>query len=246
MSPEPSLVLHMLPPSHPCATVKAALRLKGLEFEEVVFPLDETRIEKMEAIYGEGNYRVPGLVVDGEPVHGSNPILEKLEELRPEPALYPADRAEAVRSAAAWGDGELQDLGRRLPWGALHFRPELLMVMNGPGQLEPAAVDFAIRMVRGAWKYHRITAERLHADLQGFPGLLDQVDTFVADGVIGQDEPTAADFQIGATMRVLSMVGDLDPLLAGRPAGEFWAEWFEPLPARLPAGAYPAGWVPAR
>jgi glutathione S-transferase len=246
MSHAPSLILHMLPPSHPCATVKAALRLKGLEFEQVVFPLDETRMEKMEAIYGEGNYRVPGLLVDGEPVHGSNPILEKLEELRPEPSIYPADRAEAVREAAAWGDGELQDLGRRLPWGALHFRPEMLGLLSGAGQLEPPAVDFAIRMVRGAWKYHRITAERLYEDLQAFPGLLDRVDALVEDGVIGQDEPTAADFQIGATMRVFSMIGDLDPLLADRPAGEFWAKWFGPLPARLPSGAYPAGWVPTR
>ena len=246
MSHAPSLILHMLPPSHPCATVKAALRLKGLEFEQVVLPMDETRMEQMEAIYGEGHYRVPGLLVDGEPVHGSNPILEKLEELRPEPSIYPADRAEAVREAAAWGDGELQDLGRRLPWGALHFRPELLGLLGGAGQLEPSAVDFAIRMVRGAWKYHRITAERLHADLQAFPGLLDHVDALVEDGVIGTDEPTAADFQIGATMRVFSMLGDLDPLLADRPAGEFWAKRFDPLPASLPSGAYPAGWVPAR
>jgi glutathione S-transferase len=244
MSDTPTLTLHMLPPSHPCATVKAALRLKDLEFEQVVFPLDETRMGKMEAIYGEGNYRVPGLVVDGEPVHGSNPIMERLEELRPEPALFPADRAEAVREAAAWGDGELQDLGRRLPWGALHFRPEMLGLLNRAGQLEPSGVDFAIRMVRGAWKYHRITAERLYADLQGFPSLLDHVDALVQDGVIGQDEPTAADFQIGATMRVFSMLGDLDPLLAERPAATFWAQWFDPLPARLPAGAYPAGWVP--
>src|SRR4051794_27677513 len=187
MSHAPSLILHMLPPSHPCATVKAALRLKDLEFEQVVVPMDESRMGQMEAIYGEGRWRVPGLLVDGEPVHGSNPILERLEELQPEPSLYPADRADAGREAAAWGAGELQDLGRRLPWGALHFRPEMLGLLGGAGQLEPAAVDFAIRMVRGAWKYHKITAERLYQDLQGFPALLDDVDELVKDGVIGQD-----------------------------------------------------------
>jgi glutathione S-transferase len=31
----PTLTLHALPPSHPCMTVDAALRLKGLEFERV-------------------------------------------------------------------------------------------------------------------------------------------------------------------------------------------------------------------
>ncbi len=31
----PELVLHVLPPSHPCLTVKRALALKGLEYERV-------------------------------------------------------------------------------------------------------------------------------------------------------------------------------------------------------------------
>ena len=31
----PTLTLHALPPSHPCMTAEAALRLKGLEYERV-------------------------------------------------------------------------------------------------------------------------------------------------------------------------------------------------------------------
>ena len=73
----------------------------------------------MRAIYGEERHTVPGMLVDGEPVHGSRAILARLEELVPEPVLYPSD---AVREAERWGEQELQDLGRRLPWGALHFR----------------------------------------------------------------------------------------------------------------------------
>ena len=33
--PAPELTLHVLPPSHPCMTVEAALRFKGLEYEKV-------------------------------------------------------------------------------------------------------------------------------------------------------------------------------------------------------------------
>src|SRR4051794_24555244 len=111
----PRLVFHVLPPSHPCATVEAALRLKGLDYEKVELTPGPDHPQQMEAIYGAGNRTVPGLLIGDEPVHGSNAILERLEELAPEPALYPADRAEAVREAARWGDEELQDLGRRLP-----------------------------------------------------------------------------------------------------------------------------------
>ena len=108
----PTLKLHAVPPSHPCMTVAAALELKGLDYERIDFPHTE-RLERMEEIYGEGNSTVPGLLIDDEPVHGSRAILARLEAIEPTPTLYPS---EAVREAERWGDEELQDLGRRLPW----------------------------------------------------------------------------------------------------------------------------------
>lgn len=245
MTSSPRITVHVLPPSHPCKTVLAALRLKGLEFEEVVLPMDETRMGAMAAIYGEGRTTVPGALVDGEPVHGSRAILERLEQLVPEPALYPADRADRVREAERWGDEELQDLGRRLPWGALHFRPEAMGTLGGGGPLDPAGTDFAIRFARGAWKYHGISCARLAEDLAGLPAKLDHVDALIADGVIGAEAPNAADLQIAATVRVFDVVGDLAPLLAGRPARDLAHRWFADYAGAIPAGAFPAGWVPA-
>ena len=63
-------------------TAAAALRLKGLEYERVEF-VPGQHVEPMQEIYGEGNYTVPGMLVDGEPVHGSRAILERLEAARP-------------------------------------------------------------------------------------------------------------------------------------------------------------------
>ncbi len=237
------LVLHALPPSHPSRTADAALRLKGLEFERVDLVPGEHTAE-MERLYGEGRTTVPGLMVDDEPVHGSRAILARLEELAPDPPLFPASIADAVREAEAWGDAELQDLGRRLPWGALHFRPEALGTFGGAGPLDPAGTDFAIRYARASWKYHRITAVRLAEDLAGLPAKLDHVDALVAGGIMGGDAPTAADLQIGATVRVLLNVGDLRPLLEHRPAAEVARRWFPDYPGDVPAGAFPAGWVP--
>jgi glutathione S-transferase len=239
-----SITLHVLPPSHPCMTVEAALRRKGLEYEKVALPMPHT--EEMERIYGAGNGTVPGMLIDGEPVHGSIPILERLEQVEPDPPLYPEPIATAVHEAERWGDDELQDLGRRLPWGALHFRPEAMGSFGGSGPLDPAGTDFAIRMLRGMWKYHRISAERLASDLAGLPAKLDHVDELAADGVLGGDEPNAADFQIGATLRVLLTVADLLPLLEDRPAAELARRWFPDYAGEVPAGAFPAGWVPER
>lgn len=241
----PSLTLHALPPSHPCLTAEKALRIKGLEFERVdLAPGPHTA--EMERIYGEGHSTVPGLMVGDEPVHGSRAILERLEQLAPEPALYPSAIAEQVREAERWGDEELQDLGRRLPWGALHFRPEALGTFGGAGMLDPAGVDFAMTYVHSTWTYHGITAARLADDLNGLPAKLDHVDELAASGVIGGEAATAADLQIGATMRVLLCVGDLQPLLAGSPGETIARRWFPDYTGEIPAGAFPAGWVPAR
>jgi glutathione S-transferase len=238
----PSLTLHVLAPSHPCMTAEAALVLKGLEYEKVTLNVPHT--EDMERVYGEGRGTVPGLMVDGEPVHGSLAILERLEQLVPDPPLYPEPIAQAVREAERWGDAELQDLGRRLPWGALHFRPEAMGTFGGGGPLDPAGTDFAIRASRAMWKYHRISAERLADDLAGLPAKLDHVDALAQDGIVGGEQPNAADFQIAATLRVLLTVGDLQPLLEGRPAEELARRWFPDYAGEVPAGAFPASWVP--
>jgi glutathione S-transferase len=245
MTPQPQLTVHVLPPSHPCKTVEAALAIKGLAYERIELA-PGSHNDEIESIYGSGSRTVPGMLVDGEPVHGSRAILERLEALAPSPPLYPEPIAGAVREAERWGDEQLQDLGRRLPFGALHFRPEWLGTFGGGGgALDPAGTDFAIRYVRGSWKYHGISAERLADDLAGLPAKLDRIDELAADGVLAGEQPNAADLQIGATARVLLTVADLKPLLDGRAAERIARRWFADYPGEVPAGAFPASWLPA-
>ena len=226
-------------------TVARALELKGLEYERIDLTPGPTHKEEMARIYGEGNTTVPGLLIDDRPVHGSRPILAELERLAPDPALFPEPIADAVREAERWGDDELQDLGRRLPWGALYFRPEAMGTYVTGEPLDPAGTDYVIKTIPTWWEYHRITAEGLAADLAGLLPKLDHVDGLAAAGLVDGDEPTAADLQIGATLRVLLTVGDLRPLIEGRPAERVAMRWFPDYPGAIPAGAYPAGWMPA-
>jgi glutathione S-transferase len=238
----PTITLHAVPPSHPCATVAAAIELKKLEYERIDFPYAE-REAKMEEIYGEGNSKVPGAVIDGEPIHGSRAIMARLEQLEPEPALYPS---EAVREAERWADEELQDLGRGLTWGAMHFRPEAMGTFAGGPPLDAAGTDFAIKFVRATWRYHGITAVRMQGELAGLPAMIEHIDRLAADGVIGGEQPNAADLHIGATITVLMPIADLRPLLDDAAAERIAVALFPPAVGEVPPGAFPAGWVPAR
>jgi glutathione S-transferase len=237
----PSLTLHAVPPSHPCMTVAGALDFKGLSYERVDFAPGE-HAEKMSAIYGEGNSTVPGLLVDGEPVHGSRTILARLEAIAPDPPLYTSDQ---VREAERWGDEELQDLGRRFPWGALQFRPEAMGTFGGGEPLDGAGTDFALKYVRATWKYHGISAALLEQDLAAFPAKVAHIEELIARGVIGGEQPNAADFQILATVRVLLTLGDLRPLLDGGAAERAALALFPEYHGEIPAGAFPAGWLDA-
>lgn len=240
--PTEEIKLHVLPPSHPCMTVRAALDLKGLEYEVVTLDMGKHG-SQVEELYGEGNRTVPGMFVGDEAVHGSTAILQRLEELVPDNPLYPDGIAGEVREAELWADGHLQDLGRRLPWGALHFRPESMGTFGGAGPLDPAGVDFAMKFIHSTWKYHGITAARLAEDLSTVPEMVERIEGFAERGLIDGEDPTAADLQIGSTVRVLLTVGDLHPAFEGSAAERIARRLFPDYDGLVPAGAFPAGWI---
>jgi len=185
---------------------------------------------------------VPALTLDGDRIQGSTSISRALDELVPEPPLFPADpeRRRAVEEAEAWGESELQPVPRRMyRWGLVrnrHLRRRLAEVsgMPAPGLVAatngPLAASFAAAI--GA------DDERIRRDLQELPGKLDRVDALTAEGVIGTDEPNAADYQIATTVRVLMSFADLRPMIERRPAGELALKlvprWPDEVPPFLP------------
>ena len=243
MPSDPQLVLHSVPFSHPVLAVSVALDRLGREYETVEL-VSGKHGDEIEAIYGEGYRTVPGLLVDGEPVHGTATIFARLDELHPDAGLYPEAAAEAIRTAEAGIAEDLQTSARVLAFGALHFRPESMGTFAGVAQLDPPGVDFAIKTMRATWRYLEITAERVHAMLQELPGQLDAVDALVEAGAAGGEVPTAADFQLGSSLRLLAQIGDVRPLIEGRPAATVATAWFDRGSGDVPAGAFPPGWVP--
>ena len=61
----------------------------------------------------------------------------------------------------------------------------------------------------------------------------------------GVSGPSTFVITIGATIRVLLVVADLHPLIAGRPCEELAHRLFPDYEGMVPAGAYPPGWVAA-
>lgn len=245
MSAQPQpLVLHVVPFSHPCLAVSAALDRIGHEYETVEL-LTGKHAEDVERVYGEGRRTVPGLLVDEEPVHGTSAILARIAELHPEAGLYPEAHAEAIRGVEPALAEDLQMSARVLVFGALHFRPESMATFAGAGQLDPPGVDFAIKSMRATWRYLEISAVRVHATLQELPAQLDAVDALIEAGAASGEVPTALDFQLGSSLHLLVQIGDVRPLIEGRPAAELATRWFEPGKGDVPAGAYPPGWIPS-
>jgi glutathione S-transferase len=191
---------------------------------------------------------VPAMKVDGRRIQGSTLISRELERLQPTPPLFPEEpeRRRAVEEAEGWGDRVLQDVPRRIVrWLAVH-RPETKVLI---------AREVGIPFPRFAAWINTPAARRLaskvdaDAEIQGaiaqVPEALDHVDELIADGVIGGEEPNAADLQIATSVRALLTLKDLDPVTQGRPAADLAMRYMPEFGTDFPAGLLPAEWLEA-
>ena len=193
---------------------------------------------------------VPALKADGRKVQGSRDIARFLDEVKPEPPLFPADSAkrDAVEEAERWGDEELQPVPRRIAWVALgrdHSTVKSLLEGYKLGMPTSVAAATAAPIIWAEKKINKSTGDAVRADLAKVPGLIDHVDELIAQGVIGGAEPNAADFQIAPSVRLLMAFDQLRPLIEGRPAAELATRVVPSWNGHVPA-ALPADWVPQR
>jgi glutathione S-transferase len=239
--------LYVVNGSHPCATVERALQLKGIPYKTIEFP-PPMHMAAMKLLFGQRT--VPALKVNGEKISGSRTILRRLDELRPEPALLPADPAERakVEEAEAWGDEVLQPLVRRVLWPMAKANPAALGSFSQGSKLPaipvPVLKVIAPVVTRIEMKANDATDATYPADLRTLPELLDRVDAWIAEGVLGGEQPNAADLQITTSLRLLMALGDLRPIIEARPAGQLALRLFPEFPGDVPAGAIPAEYLP--
>jgi glutathione S-transferase len=239
--------LYVLPGSHPCAAVEAALRLKSIDYRRVdLLPMTQMLIGPIRY----GGPTVPGMRNGGERLVGSRAIMRRLDEMVAEPPLLPppGDAAYArVLEAERWGDEVLQGVPRRILDVGFLRRPETLESYAGDaklplprGLLRPA-LPLTARMM--ALK-NRANEGAARADLAALPSQLERIDGWVAEGLLGGEQPNAADLQIGSTIRLLMTSGDVRPLIEGRPSATL-VRYFPASSGEVPAGVLPPEWLPA-
>jgi glutathione S-transferase len=236
--------LYVLPGSHPCAAVEVALRLKSISFERVdLLPLSQVVIGPLRY----GGSTVPGLRIDGERLVGSRAIMRRLDELAPEPGLLPAPGTTSyaqVLDAERWGDEVLQSVPRRVLYLAFLSRPEAMLTYVGDAKL-PLPIGLmrpALPLTaRLAAIKNKAREDAVREDLAALPGQLERIDGWIADGLLGGEQPNAADLQIGSTIRLLLTIADLRPLIEPHPAAAL-TRYFPPMVGEVTAGVLPAAW----
>lgn len=185
---------------------------------------------------------VPSIKIDGRRLQQSRAISRALDELKPEPPLFPADPQKRleVEEAERWGDETLQDVPRRIiRWLSVH-RPETrLMIAREIGVPLPKLAAW-VNAPTARYMANKVDSdEEIRNAIAAVPEVLDHVEELIADGTIGGEQPNAADFQIATSVRALLTVRDLDKVTQGRPAAEHAMKLVPEFGNDFPAGLLP-------
>jgi len=238
------LKLYVVHGSHPCAAVEKALSMKGLEYSVVEWP-PPLQAPMQKLLFG--GRTVPGLRIDGgEKIHTSRAIMRRLDELVPEPPLYPSDaeRRNRVEEAERWGDEVFQPVARELIWAGMCNSPGAMVSYAEHSRLPmPAAAVRATAplVARMGARLNRTNDEVAHRDLVSLPSHLDQIDNWIADGRIGDPAHlNAADLQLFSTVGLLLTIADARPFIEGRPCAERARALFPDFDGEMPPGSLKA------
>lgn len=214
--------LYSLPGSHPTMAVRAMLEYKGIDFKRTdLIPFLSRVILRL---LGFPRNTVPAIKIDGCRVQGSREISRELDRVQSDPRLFPGDPEKrlAVEEAERWGEEELQHPVRQIVLWATHADgASIRSYMEGSRLGVPVglAARLAPPLVAAGVRVNEASDEVVQANLAGLDGMLQQVDEWIAAGVLDGEELNAADFQIGASVRLALTLQDLRPLIEGRPAG---------------------------
>lgn len=237
--------LYVIPGSHPSRTALLMLERKAIPYKRVdLMPVVAKGVLKALRFPAA---TVPALRIDGRRIQGSREIARELDRLAPEPPLYPADPSlrSAVERAEQWGDEDLQPPVRRILWNALR-RDRSPLRSYAEGARLGIPIDFAVRtaapVVALSARINQATDENARADLASLPGMLRRVDDWIDEGVLGSDQPNAADLQIATSLRLAMTLDDLRPAIESRPAGELALRVVPDFPGKAPP-VLPATWL---
>jgi glutathione S-transferase len=203
-------------------TGRLLLEHKGLDYKFVKLPPAAHAPTML--LLGFDTMSVPALKIDGVRVQGTRWMARALDELYPENPLFPADPVmrRAVQHAERWGE-ELQNATRRIFYCAARRDRAAFMSVLGTGRgpvrrtMMRMMAPVIIKLATGV---HRASDAAGHEDIELLPERMDQIDTWIAEGVLGARKLNAADYQIAVNVSALLLSDDLAPFIEGRAAAD--------------------------
>jgi glutathione S-transferase len=237
--------LYVIPGSHACRSAMLMLEHKRVPYERKEFvTLSHPLMSRLHGFNARGETRtaggrqtfglrmgdrlgtVPGLNADGEKISTNYAIARFLDERHPDPPLFPADPAQRakVEEAERWANGPLQMAARRIPGAAIARDPEAFGRSTGDGRMGHLLYKRErTRRIVIPWLARSVFAASPNPErdpVGELPAMLDRIDAWIADGVLGGPEPNAADFMVAPSLALILYRDDVMPMFEGRPALE--------------------------
>lgn len=237
--------LYVIPGSHACRSGILMLEHKGLPFERVdILTLMHPIVVRLHGFDAGGQTRnaggrrtfglrlgdrlgtVPALAANGARISTNHGIARYLDERHPQPPLFPADPEQraAVEEAERWANETLQMAARRIPGAAAVRDPAMFSQGSEDGRLGYLLYkqEWVRRLVvpRILGSVFAASGSKERDPIADLPALLDRVDAWIAEGVLGGEQLNAADFMVAPSLALILYRPDTMPIFEGRPALE--------------------------
>ena len=235
--------VYVIPGSHACRSAMLMLEQKRLPYRRVdIVTLTHPVVVRLYGFDAGGQTRsaggrrtlglrmgdllgtVPALAANGDRISTNHGIARYLDEHHPEPALFPAEPVQRakVEEAERWANETLQMAARRVLGTWVARDPAMAACAARDGRLGYLLYKReAVRRVIFPRILGRIFVAgpaREREVLAELPPMLDRIDAWIADGVLGGTELNAADFMVAPSLALMLYRPDIRPMLEGRPA----------------------------
>jgi glutathione S-transferase len=210
--------LYGLRGSAPSFSPELMLRHKGIDYRRV--NLMPGRHGKTLLAKGFPGGTVPAITLNGRRVQTNRAIARALDELVPDPPLFPAEPAVRadLEAAERFGDEVLQPATRRIILWSMTRDPDSVTPHPANGRIPvPRNRWLRARLMPRVFDQYGITDSVVRKDLEALHVMLDKIDAYVADGVLNGPQLTAADFEIAPLIGALLGIGSCRAEVAGRP-----------------------------
>src|SRR5579864_2501826 len=237
--------LFSMPGSHAATTGQLLFEFKGISYKRTdLLPVVSWLVLKALRF---PDVTVPAAKIDGDRVQGTRAIARELDRRQPEPPLFPPEpeKRRVVEEAERFGDEELQQRVREIfLWSARKDRSGLVGYLEGGkiGMPHAVAARTAGPFIALDARSRGATDDNVRQAIAALPEMLQRIDDWIEQGVLGGEPPNAADLQIAPSLRLAMSLDDLRPAIEGRPAGRLATKIVPHFPGRTPT-VLPPEWL---